>query len=143
MAKKPNKHRLVTVPSFFSTGSPHNGRHNPKLRRHYDDAFSRLSRALYAARMSRPDVLEPGNDDSITFQAFAAAFIDDFGVANLLFAIAATFHDRAEAMMPKNPDMEPECSCRNRNLLSMWANRIGALAHEMFADDAAQDMGIG
>lgn len=136
MAKKPNKHRPMTVLPFFSTNEPYNARHEKKLRRHYDDAFSRLSRALYAARMSRPDVLEPGSDDSITFQAFADAFIDDFGVANLLAAIAATFHDRAEALQVLVSDK----ACADRHELSMWAHRIGALAHELFADDAKRDI---
>lgn len=125
---------------FFSTGAPHNKRHHPKMRKAYGRIFNSAADFFTKQRLSLPR--GAGASDEVAFQAFVSAFIEDYGVANLLAAIAATFHDRAERYPHFAFDavVDSDRARAERHELIMWANRIGAIAHEIHADDAKRDI---
>lgn len=133
--------RLKTEVSYFSTHPPFNKRHDPKLLKTYSSVFNNA-----ADFFSKERLRLPSNDgecsDEVAFQAFVDAFVEDYGVANLLAAIAANFHDRAERHphFAFDAAVDSDRARAERHELIMWANRIGALAHEIHADDAKRDI---
>lgn len=134
--------RLKTEVSYFSTNPPFNKRHDKKLLKTYDSIFNNAGNFFAKERVRLPRTEEGDCSDEVAFQAFVHAFVEDYGVANLLAAIAANFHDRVEGRHFRAPsnDLEYDRYRANRHELIMWAHRIGAIAHELHADDAKRDI---
>lgn len=134
--------RLKTEVSYFSTHPPFNKRHDPKLLKTYSSIFNNAADFFSKERLRLPIAEDGGCSDEIAFQAFVEAFIEDYGVANLLAAIAANFHDRVEGLKfhPCSRKSQDDRQRAERHELIMWAHRIEALAHELFADDAKRDI---
>lgn len=134
--------RLKTEVSYFSTTPPFNKRHDEKLLKTYSSIFNNAVNFFSKERVRLPRTKEGDCSDEVAFQAFVHAFVDDYGVANLLAAIAANFHDRAEGRHFRACSLESDYGRQraDRHELIMWAHRIGAIAHEMHADDAKRDI---